>query len=332
MIRFATIGTNFIVRRFLESAAKSSELLYTASYSREEEKAKAFAAEYSACRHCTDLLELARSKDVDAVYIASPNSLHFEQSILMLSHGKHVMCEKTITSNQLEFNKLVEIADKNHVVLLEAMRSVFDPGFAVIQENLYRLGLIRRISFQFCKYSSRYDKFKNGVIENSFNPSFSNGALMDIGVYCIHPLVKLFGLPNKIISDAIFLHNGVDGAGTILARYEQMQAELIYSKISDSHIPSQIQGEDGTLVIEEIPNPYRITFYGKNGENEVLMAREPDSNIIYEIKEWIGQIKGERDWHESMRSSCMELQMMDEVRRQLSIKFPADEEEQWKKY
>ncbi|WP_124065504.1 Gfo/Idh/MocA family oxidoreductase [Clostridium sp. E02] len=329
MIRFATIGTNFIVRKFLEAAAKSSELLYIASYSRDEEKAKAFAAEYSACRYCTDLMGLANSKDVDAVYIASPNSLHFEQSILMLSHGKHVLCEKTITSNQLELDKLIETADKNHVVLLEAMRSVFDPGFAVIQDNLHRLGLIRRVSFQFCKYSSRYDNFKKGVIENSFNPLFSNGALMDIGVYCIHPLVKLFGLPNKIISDAIFLHNGVDGAGTILARYEQMQAELIYSKISDSHIPSQIQGEDGTLVIEEIPNPCKITFYGKNGETEVLMSREPESNMIYEIKEWIGQIKGERDWHESMRSSRMELQMMDEVRRQLSIKFPADEEEQW---
>lgn len=332
MIRFATIGTNFIVRWFLEAAAMSSELLYAASYSREEEKAKAFAAEYGASRYCTDLQELAESKDVDAVYIASPNSLHFEQSILMLSHGKHVMCEKTITSNSQELNKLIEVADRNNVVLLEAMRSVFDPGFAVIQENLKRLGKIRRVSFQYCQYSSRYDKFKNGIIENAFDPSFSNGALMDIGVYCIHPLVKLFGLPQKIISDAILLHNGVDGAGTILARYDEMQAELIYSKISDSYIPSQIQGEDGTLVIEDIPNPRKVTFYGRNGECEVLVSHMPELNLIYEIQEWIEQIKGHRDWHEPMKASLMELQVMDEVRRQLSIKFPADEEDQWKNY
>lgn len=332
MIRFATIGTNFIVRRFLEAAAKSSELVYAVSYSRDEEKAKAFAEEHSACRYCTDLLELAESKDVDAVYIASPNSLHFEQSALMLSHGKHVMCEKTITSNRMELNKLIEIADRNQVALLEAMRSVFDPGFAVIQENLKRLGTIRRVSFQYCQYSSRYDKFKNGIIENAFDPSFSNGALMDIGVYCIHPLVKLFGMPQKIMSDAILLHNGVDGAGTILTRYEGMQAELIYSKISDSHIPSQIQGEDGTLVIEEIPNPYKVTFYGKNGENEILVSHEPESNMIYEIQEWIGQIRGSRDWHDPIKASLMELQVMDEVRRQLSMQFPADKEEKWKNY
>ncbi|MFT4107021.1 MAG: Gfo/Idh/MocA family oxidoreductase [Lacrimispora sp.] len=332
MIRFATIGTNFIVRRFLDAAAKSSELLYAVSYSREEEKAKAFATEYGACRYCTDLQELAESEDVDAVYIASPNSLHFEQSILMLSHGKHVMCEKTITSNRMELNKLTEVADKNHVVLLEAMRSVFDPGFAVIQRNIKRLGRIRRVSFQYCKYSSRYDKFKNGIIENAFNPAFSNGALMDIGVYCVHPLVKLFGLPEKVISDAILLHNGVDGAGTIIAQYEGMQAELIYSKISDSYVPSQIQGEDGTLVIEDIPNPRKVTFYRRNGESEILVSRGSDSNMIYEIQEWIEQIKGHRDWHDPMKISLMELQVMDEVRNQLSIKFPADAEEKWKKY
>lgn len=332
MIRFATIGTNFIVGRFLEAAARSSDLVYAVSYSRDEEKAKAFAEEHGACRYCTDLLELAESKDVDAVYIASPNSLHFEQSALMLSHGKHVMCEKTITSNRMELNKLIELADRNQVVLLEAMRSVFDPGFAVIQENLKRLGTIRRVSFQYCQYSSRYDKFKNGIIENAFDLSFSNGALMDIGVYCIHPLVKLFGMPQKIMSDAILLHNGVDGAGTILTRYEGMQAELIYSKISDSHIPSQIQGEDGTLVIEEIPNPYKITFYGKNGENEILVSHEPESNMIYEIQEWIGQIRGGRDWHDPIKASLMELQVMDEVRRQLSMQFPADKEEKWKNY
>ncbi len=153
MIRFATVGTNFIVKQFLNAAARSNELFYAVSYSRDREKAKAFAAEYGPCRYCTDLLELAESKDVDAAYVASPNSLHFEQSVLMLSHGKHVMCEKTITSNWMELNKLVEIADKNHVVLLEAMRFVFDPGFAIIQENLKRLGAIRRVSFQYCQYS-----------------------------------------------------------------------------------------------------------------------------------------------------------------------------------
>ncbi len=62
------------------------------------------------------------------------------------------------------------------------------------------------------------------------------------------------------------------------------------------------------------------------------MSHELDSNMIYEIQEWIGQIRGERDWHDPMKASLMELQVMDQVRGQLSIRFPADEEEKWKKY
>lgn len=70
---------------------------------------------------------------------------------------------------------------ENQAVLLEAMRSVYSPGFQAVRENLHKLGKIRRVSFQYCQYSRRYDNFKKGIIENAFNPALSNGALMDIG-------------------------------------------------------------------------------------------------------------------------------------------------------
>ena len=129
---------------------------------------------------------------------------------------------------------------------MEAIRSIFTPGYQALAKHLPKLGTIRRASFHFCQYSSRYDKFKSGIVENAFNPIFSNGALMDIGVYCVHPLVRLFGMPEKIKTDAVLLENGIDGSGTILGVYKDMQAELVYSKISSSRIPSQIQGENGT--------------------------------------------------------------------------------------
>ena len=74
-------------------------------------------------------MEAAEAKDVDAVYIASPNSLHYEQAALMLSHGKHVLCEKTITSNEAELKELIRLAGENRTVLMEAMRSVHEEGF-----------------------------------------------------------------------------------------------------------------------------------------------------------------------------------------------------------
>ena len=191
-----------------------------------------------------------------------------------------MLCEKTVTSNRRELERLLEIADEKGLVFMEAMRSAFIPAFGLIGENLNKLGTIRRVSLQYAKYSSRYDKFRAGVVENAFDPRFSNGALMDIGVYCVHVLVKLFGRPERVTADAVFLENGVDGAGTILASYKGMQAELLYSKITTNRCPCQIQGEEATMVIEgDLTNPSRIVIWHRNGEEEILVPEGRDASV-----------------------------------------------------
>ena len=266
---------------------------------------------------------------MEAVYVASPNALHAEQSIKMLNAGKHVLCEKSIASNERELRAMLEAAKRNHVIIMEAMRSVFDPGFAAIQENLPKLGKIRRATIQYCQYSGRYDKFKNGIIENAFNPELSNGSLMDIGVYCVHPMVKLFGKPDEILAAGIRLHNGVDGMGTIVAKYEEqgMLAELIYAKITDSVLPTQIQGEEGCMLIEEIHNACKLTiWYRDKRQEEILIEKiDPDNNRNYQIEEFIRAAESGKGAGEHNQYSLWEMQVMDEARRQMGIVFPADE-------
>jgi len=323
-IRFATIGTNFITEWFLEAAKKCSNLEYAAVYSRHEETAQQFAAKHGAKRYETDLHLLAQADDIDAVYVASPNSLHCEQSILMMEHGKHVLCEKPIASNTAELKRMLDSAEKNQVVLLEAIRNVFDPGFEAVKDNLPKLGKIRRASFQYCQYSSRYDKFKAGIIENAFKTELSNGALMDIGVYCVHALVKLFGKPDTIHAEGVILKDSIDGSGTILAGYPEMQAELIYSKISNSKIPSQIQGEAATMVIREISDIQEIEIYYNNGKTEkIIIKKEP--SMYYETKEWAAFIENGLTAKEYNRYSLIALALMDEARSQQNIVFPADQ-------
>lgn len=333
MIRYATIGTNFVVKWFLEAAKKCENLHYSAAYSRSLEKAQEFGALYGADRGVDSLTELARAQDVDAVYIASPNSLHFEQAALMLSHGKHVLCEKTATTNRKELERLLEIADEQNVVFLEALRSAFIPAFGLMAENLGKLGAVRRVSLQYGKYSSRYDKFRAGVVENAFDPSFSNGALMDIGVYCVHMLVKLFGRPQRVLADAVFLENGVDGAGTILASYEGMQAEVLYSKITTNRCPCQIQGEEATMVIQgDLTNPEEIVIWYRNGEKEVLTPEGREDTMLPEVRAWLDLMESGEKATAHNRYSLMALEVMDEARRQLGIVYPADREELWKRY
>lgn len=324
MIRYATIGTNFVADWFVESAKKNVCLFYQTAYSRSEDTAQRFAAKHGAKQWCASLQEVAEDREIDAVYISSPNSLHFEQAALMLSHGKHVLCEKTITSNERELKELKAIAKKNRVVLMEAMRSVYEPGFLWLRDNLFRAGTVRRVSFQYGKYSSRYDKFKAGIIENAFNPAFSNGALMDIGVYCVHPLVRLFGMPQRIVADSLILSNGVDGAGTILAAYDGMQADLLYSKISDNRLPGQIQGESGTLVINDITQINKVWFYDRKGNKELLFDILPTDNLDCEVNEWVRLMETGSVPEEYYECSLMELRVMDEARRQSGIIFPAD--------
>lgn len=328
-MNLAVIGTNFISDWFMAAGKRCKKLQVQAVYSRTMEKGRAFADKYG-IPDCYDCLEaLAAAENVDGVYIASPNALHAEQSIQMLNAGKHVLCEKSIASNEKELRAMLEAAERNHVIVMEAMRSVLDPGFAAIQEHLPKIGKVRRATIQYCQYSSRYDKFKNGIIENAFKPELSNGSLMDIGVYCVHPMVKLFGKPDGISAAGIRLHNGVDGMGTILAKYEEqgILVELIYSKITDSVLPTQIQGEEGCMLIEEIYNTNKLTIRYRNGNREEILVEkvDPNNNMYYEIEEFIRTAESGEGAKEHNQYSLWEMQVMDEARRQMGIVFPADE-------
>ena len=323
-INFGVIGTNVITERFLEAGKDAEGFCLRGVYSRSREKAVDFARKHGADLAFDSLEDMASCKEIDAVYVASPNSLHASQSIQMLKGGKHVLCEKPIASNQREFEEMKKVALEKRRILLEAMRSVYSPGFQAIRENLHKLGKIRRVSFQYCQYSRRYDNFKKGIIENAFNPALSNGALMDIGVYCVHPLVSLFGKPEKVISSSLKLSNGIDGAGTILTEYPDFQGELLYSKITDSRVSSQIQGEEGSLVIREIPDPQEVVLYYRDGRTETLEIPRTENNMVYEIREFLRFIREKRYSHEYLENSQMEIELMDEVRRQQKIFFPAD--------
>jgi len=325
MVRFAVIGTNFITDNFMDAGSQCEGFKVQAVYSRSMEKAKEYAGKYG-IEDCYDSLDaLAAAENIDAVYVASPNALHARQSIKMLKAGKHVLCEKTIASNSGELEHMIKAAKEHQAIVMEGMRSVFDPGFSAIQENLPKLGKVRRATFQYCQYSRRYDNFKKGIIENAFKPELSNGALMDIGVYCVHLMVKLFGLPNEISAHCLKLSNGVDASGTIVATYDEMQAELMYSKITNSALPSQIQGEEASMIIKEIPDTTTIEIVYRSGEREEIKIDKKTNNMYYEIEEFIRLAETKESAKVHNQYSVWELKVMDEARKQMGIVFPADQ-------
>lgn len=330
-MKFATIGTGKIVRNFLNASEHCEGLEPTVFYSRSRERAAEFAqsqgykvSEQGSCILCDSLEELMKHPLAEAVYIASPTCAHCEQTIKMLSGGKHVLCEKPAASNYREWEKMLESARSNNRTLLEAMRPIFTPGYKVIQENLYRVGKIRKAFIQYCQYSSRYDKFKNGIIENAFRPELSNGALMDIGIYCIEVMVGLFGTPQSIQAQSYIIPGSIDGEGTILAEYPEMQAIVSYSKIADSALPCEIQGEAGTLTWNTAGAPENVTFTSRSGEKTQLFGSLPIPNMAYEERKFLRLCKTGEQPLEYNRITSESLKITDEVRRQCHIVFPAD--------
>lgn len=312
MIKLAFIGTSKIASLFAEAASLSGHYSFEAIYSRKEETAQQFCAQFPFKKIYTSLEALAEDRDVDAVYIASPNSLHFEQAILMMSHKKHVLCEKPMAVSLDDCIKMLHAADENKVVFLEAMRPAFDPGFKAVAKNLEKLGAIRRVSFSFCQYSSRYDNFRKGIIANVFNPEMGGGALLDIGIYPVYMMALLFGLPKRCLSLNVRLNNGIDGLGEIIAQYDGFLGEISYSKITNSFVPSRIEGENGYMTIDKISEPTHVAIRYNSGETETVYQSELINNMIYEADAFARFIEDGADisvYHQASRNAAQMIDM-----------------------
>lgn len=326
MVRFGIIGTNWITEQFIDAAKNVEGFCLEAVYSRTEERAKHFAKKFNIPYTYTDLEEMANSH-IDAVYIASPNSFHMEQAILFISRGKHVLCEKPLASNFREVEAMIEAARKNNVLLMEAMKTTFLPNFKAIQEHLPKIGRIRRYVGNYGQYSSRYDAYLEGTVLNAFNPKFSNGALMDLGVYCLYPMVVLFGEPQSIKANGVILESKVDGEGSIILHYGDKEAVIMFSKITNSYMPSEIQGEKGSILIDAISVPKKVEIIYKDGSREDISLPQKENEMYYEVKEFIDLIKSGKveSSVNTFEHSLLTAKIMEEARKQIGVVFPADE-------
>lgn len=322
---FATIGTSKITEKFLQAAKEYPEFQYVAAYSRDMKKAEKFAGIHGAEKAYNSLDMLSADPEVEAVYVATPNHMHYEQVMKLLNAGKHVLCEKSLASNHREAEEMFQLAYEKKLVLLEAMRIAFDPGMEVIKKSLNRIGEIRKATFIYCQYSSRYDSFKEGKEHNIFSRECSAGALMDIGVYSIHTLLDLLGKPDTICGFSVKLRGEIDGAGTILAKYPDKIAEVSYSKITDSLLPNEIQGEKGVLQFwGNINSPENVKIIFRDGKEETLYHRETENAMKYELEHFLKMIDGKESAVRHTQRSLNALELMDEMRKQCGISFPAD--------
>ncbi|AEZ62770.1 NAD-dependent oxidoreductase [Streptococcus infantarius subsp. infantarius] len=271
-MKLAILGTGKIVEEVLPVLKEINgiELSAILSTPRSIEKAEQLAELYAISQASSDYDSILANPDVDTVYVALPNHLHYDYAKKALLAGKHVICEKPFTLTLAEFEDLAKIAEQKNRILLEAITNQYLGNFASIKANLAKLGDIKIVECNYSQYSSRYDAFKRGEIAPAFDPAKGGGALRDLNIYNIHLVVGLFGKPERVQYLAN-MERGVDTSGILIMDYGNFKAACIGAKDCSADIKSTIQGNKGSIAVLGPTNSMPELSLSLNGQSMTMI-------------------------------------------------------------
>jgi predicted dehydrogenase len=324
----ATIGTGVIVDRMIDAISRTEGMNLYGVYSRSMAKAQNFAAKHGAQKAWDDLDAMLADENVDIVYVASPNSLHYDQTKKALEAGKHVINEKPFASTLAQAKDLFDTAENNGVYVFEAITGQHVPNYEIVRNHLPELGPIAGVYCSYCQFSSKYPAFLDGSLPNVFNPDYDGGALMDINVYNIHFITGLFGKPEKVTYYPRKAANGIDTSGTLILEYPGFHAIAVGAKDSAAPAFASIQGEKGTLQSTQASTglvsnvkflPLKGDMIGKKDEDlSVNLGMEQGPHMDYECQDFV-RIITEKDQEEYDRLKAQTLlvcDILEEAKRQ----------------
>lgn len=328
MIRLATVGTGAITEKFLAACRLTGRYELHTAFSRSLKNGESFAKSQGFKYFSDNLRAVAENSEIDAVYIATPNAFHYEQSKLFLENGKHVICEKPIATDCEKYDELLSLADKNGLIYAEAIMSRHSSGRKVLLDALKQIGRISQARIDYCQLSSRYEKFKKGERVNIFDMSLAAGTLMDLGVYCVYAAVDLLGKPDTVSACAAFADNGADLSGAAVLGYKDFTAVLSYSKIGQSSAGSEIVGDKGVVKIGYVSQYADISLV-KDGKETLLLGMPDRAEVMRGEAEKFADYIEKDTFAEDYKSVC-ELthnvhSCMDLIKQSAKIKYPIKE-------
>ena len=256
-MKLGIIGSGMIVKDFLSFAHELPEIKLEAITARNIENLKDLQSKYNIKNIYTDTDLCLENKEIDTIYVAVPNNLHYTVAKKALEAGKNVICEKPFTLKYDEAVELFGIAEDKGLILIEAITNQYQKNYLDIKDNIDNIGEIRLVECNFSQLSSRYEAFKNGVIAPVFDKSKGGGVLGDLNIYNIHFVVGLFGKPGKV-HYAPNIVNDVDTSGILLLEYDNFKVVCIAAKDTFNNSYVNIQGDQGIIKVigptNEVPN------------------------------------------------------------------------------
>ena len=299
-MKIGIVGAGMIVPDFLKAMEKlkekgeNIEFVAISATQNGIERMKKYSKEYGIKNIYTNYDEMLED-DIDTVYVAIPNNLHFEFAKKALNKNKHVILEKPFTTTLKETKELIKIAEEKKVLLFEAISNQYFPNYLKTKELVSEIGEIKIVQLNFSQYSSRYDRFKKGDIAPAFDPRKSGGALMDLNVYNIHFVVGLFGKP-KDVKYIANIEKDIDTSGVLILDYGTFKCVAIGAKDCNAPLLMNIQGDKGYINSQSPANIYSEFIFVKNdGKQECYKLNEVEERLYYELQEFMRLYK-EKDF------------------------------------
>lgn len=301
ILRIGSVGTSAVMETMQEAMRLTPGVECAVVYSRDEERAREYARKKGVKESCSDFEELLSMPGLDAIYLASPNSLHSAQTIAALEHGKHVIVEKPAATTEKEVLAMRDAARANGVFFFEAITTIFMPNLIALKELMPRLGKVRSAQIKYGQYSSRYEAFLRGEKPSVFDPAMQGGALNDLGIYCIHTALELLGMPDSISRELEAASNGVDISDTMQLDYPGFKCGIEASKVKDIGSGCHIEFQNGRIDQDGPMNAFDNCRAILNGQTIDLSVQDGGNRMRYELARFRDAIfDRDKDFFESM--------------------------------
>ena len=325
-MRLGIIGCGTIVQEFLPKLIKLDGIEVVGIMDAGNiEKTKEFAKENNILL-CTNYFEELANSNIDTVYVAVPNFLHYDYCVKAMNKGLNVIVEKPFTSNYKQSKELIDIAKEKNVFLFEAITTLYLGNYLKIKEWLPLIGDIKIVQSQYSQYSRRYDAFKNGEILPVFDINKAGGALMDLGLYNIFYIVGLFNEPEEVYYYPNIERN-IDTSGILIIDYKDFKAIALNAKDCKGVAYGMIQGTNGCIKSEISPNMIgKVILELNNGTKEEYDDGYGKERLIPEFSVFVNAINNKNyDFcYEMLDKSLIVSKIQTKARMDCGIIFPED--------
>lgn len=320
-MKIVTVGTSKICSLLIE-AFKMANVEVFACVGRDATKTEEFARANNVSYNANDYDAVLTSDIFDTVYLALPNHLHYSYAKKALLAGKNVICEKPMCSNLEEAKDLVLLANSQKCFLFDATTTLHNLAFKQLKDDIKKIGRIRTVNVDFYKYSSKYDRFKNGEVTSAFNPEMSGGALMDLGVYNLSLIIGLFGLP-KAVKYFPNIEKGIDTSGVAILKYDDFIVNSVNGKDANGGSGFSIRGEEGYIESNQVVS--KFTDYRICLNDGTVKERNFDSRNQYldEINDFklMYDYKNYRKANDYLMLTLHNMKILDELRKSAGIEI-----------